>query len=111
MARRIEVEQPLSRKEKIKVTLGVAALGATATAATIAGIAHEAGPDTREEQVTIQYDRDTPTQWDAARDLREQGATESMRDLVSELDAVDPEQDNIVQPGQTATIRIDVPKE
>jgi len=109
MTKHIEVKAPLSRSERIKVTLGAAALGTVALGALAAGVAHEvAAPDTHEKTVHVEFGDDTPTIYDGALQLRRQGATESVTTLESELKAAEPGADGIVHDGDVATVHIDV---
>ena len=111
MTRQIEVTKPLTRAEKIKVTLGAAALGAVAVGSVAGAIAHEVSkPGTHEKTVQVEFGKETPTIFDAALQLRRQeGATEDVSQLVQELTAAEPDHDGVVHPGDTATVRIDVP--
>ncbi|CAN5355054.1 hypothetical protein BH09PAT4_BH09PAT4_04200 [soil metagenome] len=109
MTKQIKVEAPLTRAERLRVTLGVAALGAAATTAVVAGVAHEISkPDTHEETVDVRFGDNTPTIYDAALKLRKQGATESVRELQDELTAAEPGADGVVHEGDVAQVRIDV---
>jgi hypothetical protein len=110
MTKQIEVHKSLSRAEKIKVSLGAAALGAIAVGAVGASVAHEISkPDTHQKTVRVEFDEDTPTIYDGAMELRQrQGATESVTQLENELRAAEPGHDGVVHPGDVAQIEIDV---
>lgn len=109
MSKKIEVKAPLTRAERLNVTLGVAALGAAATAAVVAGVAHEVSkPDTHQETVEVTFGDDVPTIYDGAIKLRKQGATESVRQLQDELTAAEPGADGVVHEGDVARVQIDV---
>jgi hypothetical protein len=109
MTKRIEVQAPLSRREKITVTLGTAALGAVVLGAPAVAVANKLSqPDTHEKTVQVEFGKNTPTIYDGAIQLRRQGATEDVSQLERELKAAEPGADGVVHEGDTATVHIDV---
>lgn len=109
MSKRIEVIKSPSRTERIRVTIGSVALGAAVVGAAVGIASHEAHqPKTEPETVTVHFGADTPTLYDAARELRQQGATEDVQTLVSELKAAEPGHDGVVHEGDTATVKVDI---
>ena len=109
MIKQIQVEAPLSRAEKIKVSVAALALGGMAVGGGAAVVHELKKPDTHEEIVRVEFGDETPTIYDGALQLRHRGANESVDRLESELKAAEPGADGVVHDGDVATVHIDVP--